>query len=79
MRTSVLLLMIGVMCTGAPAFAAETRAGVAVNVLNFVRARTSLQFDAVLRRSGGINRFGHVRGPIPLDQQRSKRMNRDTL
>lgn len=64
----------------AAARAADTAdAAVAVNALNFVQARTALQFAAVLERSGAVNRFGHVRGPIPLDQQRSKRMNRDTL
>jgi hypothetical protein len=42
-----------------------------VNVLNYVRAKTTLHFDRVLMRSGSINRWGHVRQPIPLDQQKS--------
>ena len=50
-----------------------------VNVLNYVRAKTALHFDRVLTRSGSVNRWGHVRQPIPLDQQKSLRMNRDTL
>jgi hypothetical protein len=48
-------------------------------VLNYVRAKTALHFDRVLMRSGSVNRWGHVRQPIPLDQQKSRRMNRDTL
>jgi hypothetical protein len=62
--------------------AASTRAQGAndeVNVLNYVRAKTALHFDNVLMRSGSVNRWGHVRQAIPLDQQRSRRMNRDTL
>lgn len=50
-----------------------------VNVLNYVEAKTTIHFDAVIARAGGVNRWGHVREPIPLDQQRSRRMNRDTL
>jgi hypothetical protein len=50
-----------------------------VNVLNYVRAKTAFHFDRVLMRSGTVNHFGHVRQPIPLDKQNSRRMNRDTL
>ena len=50
-----------------------------VNVLNYVRAKTAFHFDRVLIRSGSVNNLGHVRQPIPLDQQNSRRMNRDTL
>jgi len=50
-----------------------------VNVLNYVKAKTALHFNSVLKRSGSVNSWGHVRQPIPLDQQRSRRMNRDTL
>jgi len=50
-----------------------------VNVLNYVRAKTALHFDRVMMRSGSVNSWGHVRQAIPLDQQRSRRMNRDTL
>jgi hypothetical protein len=50
-----------------------------VNVLNYVRAKTAFHFDRVLMRSGSVNRLGHVRQPIPLNQQNSRRMNRDTL
>ena len=50
-----------------------------VNVLNYVKAKSALHFNRVLKRSGSVNRWGHVRQPIPLDQQGSRRMNRDTL
>ena len=50
-----------------------------VNVLNYVKAKTALHFGSVLKRSGSVNRWGHVRQPIPLDQQKTRRMNRDTL
>jgi hypothetical protein len=52
---------------------------VEVNVLNYVRAKTTVHFDGVIARAGEVNKWGHVREPIPLDQQRSRRMNRDTL
>ena len=50
-----------------------------VNVLNYVQAKSSLHFDGVLKRSGGINKWSHGRAHTPLDQQRITRMNRDTL
>lgn len=52
---------------------------VEVNVLNYVRAKTAVHFDSVMSRSGGVNRWTHTREPQPIDQQRVKRMNRDTL
>ena len=50
-----------------------------VNVDNFVRAETARMFDGTLAQTGGINRWVHLRGPVPLDQQVVIRMNRDTL
>ena len=50
-----------------------------VNVENFARAETAAQFDGVVANAGGVNRFFHLRGPTPLDQQTVIRMNRDTL
>jgi hypothetical protein len=50
-----------------------------VNVLNYVQAKTALHFNRVVKRSGSVNSWGHVRQPIPLDQQRVRRINRDTL
>jgi hypothetical protein len=60
--------------------ATHARAGpVPVNVENFVRVETAKQFDRTLRMTGGVNRFGHLREPTPLDKQNVIRMNRDTL
>lgn len=50
-----------------------------VNVDNFVRAETAVQFDRLIGYTGGSNRFFHLRQPTPLDKQTVIRMNRDTL
>ena len=50
-----------------------------VNVDNFVRAETARMFEGTLAHSGGINRWVHLREPVPLDRQTVIRMNRDTL
>ena len=50
-----------------------------VNVDNFARAETARMFEGILGQSGGINRWTHLRGPVPLDRQTVIRMNRDTL
>ncbi len=52
---------------------------VEVCVLNYVRAKTAVHFDSVIARSGGINQWTHTKEPQPIDRQRVKRMNRDTL
>ncbi len=70
---SIMLLL------SSPACAAEADKTVAVNVDNFVRAETAAQFDRMLKMTGGINRFVHLREPTPLDKQSVIRMNRDTL
>lgn len=54
-------------------------AGVKVGVGNFVDVETTRMMTDLMARSGGINRFFHVRVPTPLDQQTVVRMNRDTL
>jgi hypothetical protein len=50
-----------------------------VNVDNFVRAETARMFDGILAQTPGINQWGHLRAPAPLDRQAVIRMNRDTL
>jgi hypothetical protein len=49
---------------------------VTVNAENFVRAETAGQ---IVKMAGGVNRFFHLRGPTPLDQQTVIRINRDTI
>ena len=58
---------------------AQTDEPVNVNVDNFVRAETAFQFDRTLALiNGEVNKFVHIREPIPLDKQTVIRMNRDT-
>jgi hypothetical protein len=52
---------------------------VAVTVENFVQAETARMMTDIMSMAGGINRWGHLRSPTPLDQQTVIRMNRDTL
>lgn len=51
-----------------------------VNALNYVRAKTAIQFDKYLARAGGkLNTFAHGRQVVGVDARSSKRLNRDTL
>jgi hypothetical protein len=72
----------------AVAFAAAlavTQVGVAagdpipVTVYNFAHAQADMEFDGILKLSGGINKWQHNREPTPIDKQNVIRMNRDTL
>ncbi len=76
-----LVLTVSIFSLSVTAAQPEARADkpVKVNVDNFVRAETAAQYDRVLKLSGGINKWVHIRRPTPLDQQTVIRMNRDTL
>ena len=52
---------------------------ITVNVDNFVRAETDMQFAKSAKMAGGVNRWFHNYQPTPLDKQPIIRMNRDTL
>lgn len=52
---------------------------VTVTADNFVEAETARMFDGIVLNNGGINRWGHNRQPVALDQHTAIRMNRDTL
>jgi hypothetical protein len=82
-RTCLASVLFGICLTLFPVVsatsAAEPGEPVKVNVGNFVRAETSAQFDRTLQLTGGVNQFGHLREPTPLDKQNVIRMNRDTL
>ena len=55
-------------------------APIQVTALNYVRAKTALQFDKYLARAGGkLNTFAHGRKMVDIDNRSSKRLNRDTL
>ena len=51
-----------------------------VTALNYVQARTAIQFDKYLARAGGkLNTFSHGRRVADINSRSSKRLNRDTL
>ncbi len=51
-----------------------------VTALNYVRAKTAIQFDKYLAGAGGqLNTFAHGRKVVGIDARSSKRLNRDTL
>jgi hypothetical protein len=52
---------------------------IVVNVTNFARAQADMEFEGILKLSGGINKWQHNREPTPIDKQNIIRMNRDTL
>jgi hypothetical protein len=54
-------------------------ANVEVTIDTFGRAETNRMLANLAAGGGGINRWQHVRVPMPLDQQTVIRMNRDTL
>jgi len=64
-------------------FASEIQANetsLKVNALNYVQAKTAIQFDKYLARAGGkLNVFAHGRAVVGVDNRSSKRLNRDTL
>ncbi|MEM0950115.1 MAG: DUF1254 domain-containing protein [Pseudomonadota bacterium] len=75
-------------CLGATATAQgldatiDTLAGtqsVPLNIDNFIRAATDIELDKYVALGGGVNQFFHFKEPIPIDNQPTIRMNRDTL
>lgn len=62
-------------------FAFADNAPIKVNVDNFARVETALQFDRMLDSflDGKVNTWRHLRNPTPLDNQVVIRMNRDTI
>jgi hypothetical protein len=56
----------------------ESAKAVTVTVDNFVRAETD-NYIAINAKEAGIGKFGHRRGPAPIDSQTVIRLNRDTL
>lgn len=55
------------------------RMEVKVNIDNFVRAATDIEFEKYVSLAGGVNRFFHFRESTPVNNQPTVRMNRDTL
>lgn len=52
---------------------------VPVNILNFVTAQTAMQFATYQKKAGGVNKVLNIRKPLPIDDQTTIRVNRDTL
>ncbi len=50
-----------------------------VNYNNFAQVETNLTAGRILKATGGINKWVHLKKPTPLDRQTIIRMNRDTL
>ncbi len=50
-----------------------------VNYTNFATVETDLSMHRILKATGGINKWGHIRKPTPIENQQIIRMNRDTL
>ena len=72
-----LLVACGLLLLSHPLSAEET---VVVNVDNFVRAETAINYDKTLKLvNGEVNKIFHFRKPMPLDGQAVIRSNRDTL
>ncbi len=75
--------LLGTMIVGTvslfklPALAADP---IIVNVDNFVRAETAVNFNKTLKLTNGeVNKLFHFREPMPLDDPTVIRSNRDTL
>ncbi len=76
-RPSFLLLACAIAAFSPPVVA--TAEPIVVNVDNFDRAQTDLEFDGIVKMAGGVNKLHHNRAPTPIDKQNVIRMNRDTL
>lgn len=50
-----------------------------VNILNYCRAETDLQFKSYARKAGGVGKLAHLREPYSVEDQTTIRGNRDTL
>ena len=79
MNKSASLALLALLFVGSVSTVAAKDKKVVVNVDNFARVETDMQIGRMLKMAGGINKFGHLRTPTPLDKQSVIRMNRDTL
>jgi hypothetical protein len=72
-------LSLAAAMAAAPAPPAAAADAITVNVDNFDRAQTDMEFDGIIKLAGGVNKLHHNRTPTPIDKQNVIRMNRDTL
>ena len=54
-------------------------AGETVNVLNYIRAESDMQFKSYVAKAGGVGKLWHLREPYSVENQTTIRGNRDTL
>jgi hypothetical protein len=52
---------------------------VPVNITNYVRAESDVQFKGYAEKAGGVGKFLHLREPYSVENQTTIRGNRDTL
>jgi len=74
---AIAVAFAGALATAPVSFAAGEP--IAVTVYNFAHAQADMEYDGILKLSGGINQWRHNREPTPIDKQNVIRMNRDTL
>lgn len=70
-------LLVSVLALGLNA--ARAAGGESVNVLNYTRAETDMQFKAYAAKAGGVGKFLRLREPYSVEVQTTIRGNRDTL
>jgi hypothetical protein len=58
---------------------ASADGGEPVNVLNYTRAETDMQFKSYAAKAGGVGKFLRLREPYSVEDQTTIRGNRDTL
>jgi hypothetical protein len=75
----ILMSVSGSVVAGPPASTDPLPPAIKVNVMNYVHAKTAIQFDKYYRAAGGINQFSHTRNIAEIDNRSSRRLNRDTL
>lgn len=77
----VVVLMFGSSSViAAPPVSTDTQPpAIKVNAMNYVHAKTAIQFDKYYQAAGGINQFSHTRKVADIDSHSSRRLNRDTL
>ena len=83
MKTNIITLILTGVLTLTSANAQtdptqESNAPIVVNVDNFNKAQTDIEFAGIIKLSG-INQVHSNRTPTPIDKQNVIRMNRDTL
>ncbi|QDU58607.1 DUF1214 domain-containing protein [Aeoliella mucimassa] len=74
-----MLLFRAIALTTICLFSVSTNAGEPVNVMNYIRAESDMQFKGYAKTNGGIGKLVHMREPYSVEHQITIRGNRDTL